>query len=149
MSARDGRPAGARGTTFASVTGMEADLHAPQPSGAFDGTFALLWAILASGIDDFCRSVRQGRLHAREFRSARAWIFSRRESLTGFESLCSVFDLDAPRIRRRLLDFERTGGRTDVSIASLLQTRSCSPAPDASGERLQDLRPPSPARLEH
>ena len=127
---------------------MKAESHAAPLSGLFDGTLALLWAILASGIEDYCRGIRLGRVHSREFRSARAWIFGRREALTGFESLCSVFDLDASKIRSLLLAFERTHGRQDVSIASLLRTRSCSPGLAAFGDALREFPLEARAELE-
>ena len=70
------------------------------------GAQALLWALLITGIETYCRGILSGATEGLEYREAERWIFSPYDrGFTGFANLCEVFALDTRSIRRALLAF--------------------------------------------
>jgi hypothetical protein len=62
----------------------------------------LLWAILRTGIEDYCREVLRGGRSLALIETER-WIFRPdSDAITSFSNLCELFAIDARRLRRGL-----------------------------------------------
>ncbi|MEW6271071.1 MAG: hypothetical protein AB1689_17450, partial [Thermodesulfobacteriota bacterium] len=90
---------------------------AAEPPDESSGVYALMRAVLLDAIDCLSGQGVLPRHRARVAMQARAWIARRdRDSLFAFESICDVLDLDADRLREKLLTTRRP---TRAALATL------------------------------
>lgn len=79
----------------------------------------LLWAIFLDGVTTYCREVSRGDLKSLAYREAQYWIFRpESDALTSFASLCQLFQIDARRLRRRLMRLQK---EPNVEVERLIQ----------------------------
>ena len=83
------------------------------------GEIGLLWAVFLDGITTYCREVTRGALTSLAYREAHQWIFRPdSDALTSFSTLCTIFQVDPRRLRRRLM---RLREEPNLDISRLLQ----------------------------
>ncbi|GIW41644.1 MAG: hypothetical protein KatS3mg076_2221 [Candidatus Binatia bacterium] len=84
--------------------------EARRSQSGLSGEMALMWAVLADGIEVFCRTARaESEEEQEEFRETKEWICATDwDSAFSFVNLCELFGFDPDCLRKALLDWERS-----------------------------------------
>lgn len=115
---------------------IEPDLILPEQhfearSREKTGEVGLLWAVFIDGIRAFCGAILTNARGDLAYREAERWIFRPDSGApTSFATLCTLFDIDARELRRRLWSFRE---RPTPEVARIFESEAAG-SPAAAAE---------------